>query len=71
MRIEKHPPPSADLVWIGNWGDGKRPAQLSEFVFEPVQHLGLQAQVYGVRYLQAALAAAFVIPSRYLPMNGK
>lgn len=45
-----------DLVWIGNWGDGERTAQLSEFVFEPIEHLGLQAQVYGVRYPQEALA---------------
>jgi spore maturation protein CgeB len=39
-----------DLVWIGNWGDGERSAELREFLVEPVRRLGLSAQVYGVRY---------------------
>lgn len=50
-------PKLGDLVWIGNWGDDERTAQLSEFIFEPVEQLGLQAQVYGVRYPPTALAA--------------
>ncbi len=43
-----------DLVWIGNWGDGERTRELHEFLVEPVRRLGLRAQVYGVRYPQAA-----------------
>jgi len=39
-----------DLVWIGNWGDGERSAELRQFLVEPVRRLGLAAQVYGVRY---------------------
>jgi spore maturation protein CgeB len=39
-----------DLVWIGNWGDGERSAELREFLIEPVRALGLRAMVYGVRY---------------------
>jgi len=39
-----------DLVWIGNWGDGERSAELQEFLVGPVRRLGLTAQVYGVRY---------------------
>jgi spore maturation protein CgeB len=44
-----------DLVWVGNWGDDERSAQLAEFLFDPVRQLGLQAQIYGVRYPAHAL----------------
>ncbi|MBV9758940.1 MAG: glycosyltransferase [Acidobacteriaceae bacterium] len=44
-----------DLVWIGNWGDGERTQELREFLLGPVKDLGLTAQVYGVRYPEAAL----------------
>ncbi len=50
-----------DLVWIGNWGDEERTAELHEFLFEPVSALGLRARVHGVRYPEhgrAALARA-------------
>jgi spore maturation protein CgeB len=46
-----------DLVWIGNWGDEERTAELHEFLLEPVKRLGLKARVYGVRYPEHALAA--------------
>jgi spore maturation protein CgeB len=29
-----------DLVWIGNWGDGERTAELHEFLLGPVAQLG-------------------------------
>ena len=41
---------SADLVWIGNWGDGERSAELREFLLEPARSLGLSGHVHGVRY---------------------
>ncbi len=44
-----------DLVWIGNCGDDERADTLREFLIEPVQELGLQARVYGVRYPAQAL----------------
>jgi spore maturation protein CgeB len=44
-----------DLVWIGNWGDGERTAEIREFLVEPVRALGLRARVYGVRYPREAL----------------
>jgi spore maturation protein CgeB len=44
-----------DVVWIGNFGDEERSRELEEFLFEPVQKLGLRARVYGVRYPQSAL----------------
>ncbi len=46
---------AGDLVWIGNWGDNERSARLQEFLFDPVQALGLAATIYGVRYPQEAL----------------
>jgi spore maturation protein CgeB len=47
----------ADLVWVGNWGDGERSAELAEYLLEPCRQLGLAARVHGVRYPEAALAA--------------
>jgi spore maturation protein CgeB len=44
-----------DLVWIGNWGDDERTAELQEFLLEPVRALGLKARVHGVRYPAEAL----------------
>jgi spore maturation protein CgeB len=46
-----------DLVWIGNWGDDERSAELGEFLIEPVRALKLKAAVYGVRYPKHALDA--------------
>jgi spore maturation protein CgeB len=46
-----------DLVWIGNWGDGERTAELAEMVFEPCRALHLRARVHGVRYPDEALAS--------------
>jgi spore maturation protein CgeB len=43
-------PCEGDLVWIGNWGDDERSAELREFVVEPVAALGLEARIHGVRY---------------------
>jgi spore maturation protein CgeB len=47
-------PEEGDLVWVGNWGDGERAAELREFLVEPVRALGLSATVHGVRYPAAA-----------------
>jgi spore maturation protein CgeB len=45
-----------DLVWIGNWGDDERTAEIEEFLLEPATALGLRTRVHGVRYPPAALA---------------
>jgi spore maturation protein CgeB len=50
-------PCEGDLVWVGNWGDEERTAELHEFLLEPVKALGLKATVYGVRYPDHALKA--------------
>lgn len=48
--------PSGDLVWIGNWGDGERAAELEEFFFAPVRDLQLHSYVFGVRYPREVLS---------------
>jgi spore maturation protein CgeB len=50
-------PRRGDLVWIGNWGDEERTAELEEFVLAPARDLGLRAEAYGVRYPEAGLQA--------------
>jgi spore maturation protein CgeB len=59
-----------DLVWIGNWGDEERTAELYEFLIEPVKALGIKAQVHGVRYPEdasASLASAGIKYAGWLP----
>jgi spore maturation protein CgeB len=46
-----------DLVWIGNWGDGERSAELRRFLLEPARRLGLNGTIHGVRYPDRALRA--------------
>ena len=63
-------PREGDLVWVGNWGDDERTAELHEFLVEPVRALGLRARVHGVRYpehARAALAAAGIAYAGWLP----
>jgi spore maturation protein CgeB len=49
--------PIHDVIWIGNWGDGERSAELNEFLLQPVAELGLHARIHGVRYSLDALRA--------------
>ena len=58
-------PQRGDLVWIGNWGDGERTAELHEYLLGPVQRLGLRALVHGVRYPDSAQAALADAGIRY------
>lgn len=69
-----HPLPdiekTGDLVWVGNWGDGERTAELHEFLLGPVKALHLNARVQGVRYPEAAkkaLADAGIEYAGWLP----
>ncbi|HWE00832.1 MAG TPA: glycosyltransferase [Tepidisphaeraceae bacterium] len=41
---------TGDLIWIGNWGDEERTAELHEYLLDPVKALGLRARLHGVRY---------------------
>jgi spore maturation protein CgeB len=45
------------LVWIGNWGDGERSAELAEYLLEPAREAALPLDVYGVRYPEEAKRA--------------
>jgi spore maturation protein CgeB len=70
LRSRPGPARQRDLVWIGNWGDDERTAELQEFLIEPVASLGLSARVHGVRYppdARQALAEAGVEFAGYLP----
>lgn len=44
-----------DLIWIGNWGDEERAAELREYLIGPARSLGLKTRLYGVRYPDQAL----------------
>jgi spore maturation protein CgeB len=59
--------PAGDLVWIGNWGDGERTRELSEFLLAPARALGLRGSVFGVRYPSDARDA---IAEAGLPYRG-
>jgi spore maturation protein CgeB len=58
-------PYQGDLVWIGNWGDDERTAELYEFLIEPVQELALKARVHGVRYPEKAIASLATAGIKY------
>jgi spore maturation protein CgeB len=49
-------PRQGDVVWIGNWGDEERTAELRELLIAPVRDLHLRARIHGVRYPDTALA---------------
>ena len=63
--------PTADILWIGNWGDEERTQELMEFLVEPAAGLpDRKAIVYGVRYPDRAiqrLTAAGIEYRGYLP----
>ena len=60
-----------DVIWIGNWGDEERTAELEEFLIGPAKVLpGLRMVAHGVRYPDNALqklAAANIGYRGYLP----
>lgn len=55
-----HPPAEdgerAGLVWIGNWGDGERTREITDYLLEPARAAGLPLDIYGVRYPDDARA---------------
>ena len=64
-------PPQQDIVWIGNWGDNERSAEIREFLLTPAAQLPqFSTTIHGVRYPAEgleALAAAGVRYGGYLP----
>jgi spore maturation protein CgeB len=65
-----HPPKAPQerhgLVWVGNWGDGERTAEIETFLLRPAQQAGLTLDVHGVRYPPAAKAMLARHGARYL-----
>lgn len=49
--------PQDDILWVGNWGDEERTAELREYFIEPARDMQLKCCVYGVRYPQQAIQA--------------
>jgi spore maturation protein CgeB len=64
-----HPPVDegsrAGLVWIGNWGDGERSAELVDFLLEPAREAQLPLDIYGVRYPDEAKRTLRQFGARY------
>ena len=77
MFYPREAPLEQELVWVGNWGDGERSAELREYLIGPAKRLRQQhgadqfrATIFGVRYPQeglAALADAGIRYGGYLP----
>ncbi len=63
--------PEQDIVWIGNWGDNERSAEIREFLLAPAAQLPqFRTSIHGVRYPAEgleALAEAGVAYAGYLP----
>lgn len=57
--------PREGLIWIGNWGDGERTAELESFLLGPAKDAGLALDVHGVRYPPEALALLARYGARY------
>ena len=45
-----------DVVWIGNWAEGERAQELSEYLLNPIRDLALSASVFGNGYPPETLA---------------
>lgn len=60
-------PKQTDVVWIGNWGDGERSAEIHEFLLKPAADLAAEDRftIYGVRYPEEGLAALREADVRY------
>lgn len=48
---------TGDLIWVGNWGDDERSAEIREFLVEPAKALSVSTVVHGVRYPDHAVRA--------------
>lgn len=68
LRLFRPPEVEAErtgLVWIGNWGDDERSAELEDYLFRPAEQVGLPLDIYGVRYPEHALATLARYGVRY------
>jgi spore maturation protein CgeB len=56
---------AADLIWIGNWGDGERTRELDTFLLGPARRLRLRGSIHGVRYPWRGRLRIFLSGLRY------
>ena len=58
---------TSDVVWIGNWGDEERSAEIRQFLLQPAASFAGKRRfmIYGVRYPQDGLAALTQAGVRY------
>ena len=56
FRPPEHEPERRGLVWIGNWGDGERAGEITEYLLKPAEEAWLPLDIHGVRYPKEALA---------------
>lgn len=57
---------TSDVVWIGNWGDDERSAEICRFLLRPARELcEYRFAIYGVRYPKQALCALEFAGVRY------
>ena len=58
FKPQPHVQKTHDVVWIGNWGDDERSAEIKRFFLHPAAALPeLRFAIYGVRYPEEGLAA--------------
>jgi spore maturation protein CgeB len=63
-----HPVPGTvrrGAVWVGNWGDGERTAELEAFLLAPAKSVDLPLDIYGVRYPQEASTTLALYGANY------
>lgn len=53
------------LVWIGNWGDGERTAEIEHYLLAPARNAALPLDIYGVRYPDDGKAMLAAYGARY------
>ena len=53
------------LIWIGNWGDDERSEELETYLFAPARAAGLDLDIFGVRYPEAAIRTLARYGARY------
>jgi len=65
FRPPAHEGERKGLVWIGNWGDGERSAELTDYLLVPARDSDLPLDIYGVRYPDAARRTLQQFGARY------
>ena len=65
FRPPDHEGERRGLVWIGNWGDGERTAELERFLLSPARASGFCLDINGVRYPPQAISLLERYGARY------